>query len=120
MGNTPAEAGKTRFFPARFAGRRKHPRRGGEDVGSGADSRELQETPPPRRGRLPVRSLAKGVLRNTPAEAGKTLANDVSEATPRKHPRRGGEDHDFHAGDIRIHETPPPRRGRQQHMVAVC
>ena len=111
--NTPAEAGKTVFEVLIRHGRRKHPRRGGEDGAFWLPYCRSLETPPPRRGRLPETCLAWGRGRNTPAEAGKTRGNTIPHQRIRKHPRRGGEDRSPRSEDISYTETPPPRRGRR-------
>ena len=118
--NTPAEAGKT--FPNRSGttSPQKHPRRGGEDGRAPQGLAAGAETPPPRRGRLSPANEAGHAARNTPAEAGKTHRRTCRHWRYGKHPRRGGEDFDSLPAHIRMRETPPPRRGRQQHMVAVC
>ena len=72
IGNTPAEAGKTRCFPWILKVFWKHPRRGGEDTIGSSIGQIGEETPPPRRGRLIFLSWSVLGLGNTPAEAGKT------------------------------------------------
>ena len=112
-GNTPAEAGKTTGRSQRRQRPQKHPRRGGEDPEDGQCDPNLQETPPPRRGR-PLHSKApKTFQRNTPAEAGKTHRDPGARRHVQKHPRRGGEDLRLSKVLMGILETPPPRRGRQ-------
>ena len=92
VGNTPAEAGKTKLLRGVELGIEKHPRRGGEDVTGSCVDDFLQETPPPRRGRLKRRRVLIAADGNTPAEAGKTCFGHHRGVNSQKHPRRGGED----------------------------
>ena len=67
--NTPAGAGKTLGRHRRLAGRRKHPRRRGEDSALGPSSAPMREIPPQARGR-PSNEHADGHgPGNTPAGA---------------------------------------------------
>ena len=91
-GNTPAEAGKTKWdqFEDFIPIETPPPRRG--RLKADSLSFDITETPPPRRGRRRCSCQHADGVRNTPAEAGKTqgAARDVRPF--KKHPRRGGED----------------------------
>ena len=91
----------------------KNPRQGGENTIDQIQDLGIEETPPPRRGRL-VSAISGAVPRgNTPAEAGKTREAGSGGCPIRKHPRRGGEDNDASHSSRSLPETPPPRRGRR-------
>ena len=98
----------------------KNPRQGGENTIDQIQDLGIEETPPPRRGRL-VSAISGAVPRgNTPAEAGKTIYGLTVMDANEKHPRRGGEDRVEGAEGPAETETPPPRRGRQRHSLRVC
>ena len=90
----------------------KNPRQGGENTIDQIQDLGIEETPPPRRGRL-VSAISGAVPRgNTPAEAGKTRSEPLRDLREEKHPRRGGEDREEGPERLAPAETPPPRRGR--------
>ena len=90
--NTPACAGKTRFFRSRNRDRRKHPRLRGEDSGTTVQPASIQETPPLARGRRFSNEPPVCGCGNTPACAGKTWIGQQQSIISKKHPRLRGED----------------------------
>ena len=75
QGNTPAYAGKT-HTPNRFGClKRKHPRICGEDLSENTGCSQSSETPPHMRGRPLAGVEIVREQRNTPAYAGKTVAD---------------------------------------------
>ena len=111
-GNTPANAGKTLRLCSGNSPRWKHPRECGEDACTTRPSRHSMETPPRMRGRLNVSYRVFYAFRNTPANAGKTLAKQLAKRAQRKHPRECGEDTTTGSDRTIQMETPPRMRGR--------
>ena len=91
-GNTPAYAGKTFRTSSIVGSERKHPRLRGEDFVARDTNRRAVETPPLTRGRRAHVREEETSNGNTPAYAGKTLANSQPQLELRKHPRLRGED----------------------------
>ena len=72
--------------------RKKHPRLRGEDQRRPRRTPLESETPPLTRGRLEEFFGSRGIVRNTPAYAGKTACGFQSAGSAGKHPRLRGED----------------------------
>ena len=88
---TPADAGKTMWIKPASPFVRDHPRGCGENV-AGAEPQRLTAGSPPRmRGKLMILTATNARSRITPADAGKTLKEQVSWTMFRDHPRGCGE-----------------------------
>ena len=109
---TPACAGKTSFAIRIGRLARDHPRMRGED-----GSRVIQwvadvGSPPHARGRRIRRRRRLGILRITPACAGKTLAHAREWRSEQDHPRMRGEDDGTRYDTPDELGSPPHARGR--------
>ena len=112
-GITPACAGKTSpRVPAR-RWRRDHPRMRGEDSTAGWEGCRKTGSPPHARGRLNrwLGGMPKDWI--TPACAGKTFVNWVSDCTVPDHPRMRGEDLCLMLFRMPRAGSPPHARGRR-------
>ena len=112
-GITPACAGKTSpRVPAR-RWRRDHPRMRGEDGKISAGKSDISGSPPHARGRLNrwLGGMPKDWI--TPACAGKTFVNWVSDCTVPDHPRMRGEDLCLMLFRMPRAGSPPHARGRR-------
>ena len=110
--NTPAGAGKTVVIQSHDIAVKKHPRWRGEDATWAKDIPDSGETPPLARGRQSKMKVYSTKLGNTPAGAGKTVVDDLSEVDRMKHPRWRGEDMLLSLELPICIETPPLARGR--------
>ncbi len=90
--NTPASAGRTRSWARVRCQKAEHPRVGGEDTTWRPSWSLMRGTPPRRRGGLGGGLLFVGLLRNTPASAGRTSTRPSWTTSRSEHPRVGGED----------------------------
>ena len=109
---TPACAGKTGSSAGPWPKVRDHPRMRGEDALPKSVSKVLRGSPPHARGRRPLLAAQPGLLRITPACAGKTRAFDVVRTLNPDHPRMRGEDHELRGLAQNGDGSPPHARGR--------
>ena len=84
----------------------------GEDALPKSVSKVLRGSPPHARGRRPLLAAQPGLLRITPACAGKTRAFDVVRTLNPDHPRMRGEDHELRGLAQNGDGSPPHARGR--------
>ena len=90
---TPADAGKTSLELSYLRKLWDHPRRCGENDGKWGKKSQFAGSPPQMRGKLATassRAFKRGI---TPADAGKTLIDEIQTEFNRDHPRRCGENH---------------------------
>ena len=70
---TPAYAGKSGTVPAKYSGRKDHPRLCGEKYKRDPQKNQNQGSPPPMRGKVGIPRNSAVFDRITPAYAGKSL-----------------------------------------------
>ena len=109
---TPAYAGKRSISRSNLPLKRDHPRLCGEKLISLHKSSSERGSPPPMRGKVFFNDFSHGLLRITPAYAGKRWANLVSPLSSRDHPRLCGEKHVSTAILLGSRGSPPPMRGK--------
>ena len=109
---TPAGAGKTQCRKRPDAATSDHPRRCGENFRH--DLARLQEagSPPQVRGKRASGNMQVGVIRITPAGAGKTYRVSAVQGNLWDHPRRCGENPPWLAVAHAMLGSPPQVRGK--------
>ena len=118
-GNTPADAGNSRFGIVGSIESPKHPRRCGELKAKSPELAGHPETPPQMRGthREPIAEEARHG--NTPADAGNSALHTSVAQNQGKHPRRCGELTATLSTSTVSVETPPQMRGTRYDLYAV-
>ena len=114
---TPAWAGKSCWCFCRSAGRRDHPRVGGEKLFDDGPGQGAQGSPPRGRGKVSSSKAASGVGRITPAWAGKSAALPSAPSGPRDHPRVGGEKTTDRPQGQAPAGSPPRGRGKVKDAI---
>ena len=109
---TPACAGKTVAGLSKGGGGSDHPRMRGEDNPISSTKSSAIGSPPHARGRRRRRCLRIGLLRITPACAGKTPPPSRSGSRSEDHPRMRGEDLLWAGRRFARLGSPPHARGR--------
>ena len=118
LGITPAWAGKSTRAAHPAPGGQDHPRVGGEKIEAAASGGRCAGSPPRGRGKVRSVPLRPGVIRITPAWAGKR--RPTLQASPRAwdHPRMGGEKLSRGVGGINRRGSPPHGRGKASELHA--
>ena len=119
LGITPADAGKTGGCSHNSRAHEDHPRGCGENPVTACICSRVLGSPPRMRGKLETFNRAKGGLRITPADAGKTELPELDLSAFEDHPRGCGENlEELKEADDRT-GSPPRMRGKQGKKVAV-
>ena len=119
FGITPAWAGKSLCCPLPPTSFADHPRVGGEKQKSLLLSSITSGSPPRGRGKVEILCQLNGILRITPAWAGKSGRKRMSALQQGDHPRMGGEKNKELEGVWLPMGSPPRRRGKVVHCAAV-
>ena len=114
---TPAGAGKTTMSYDTAPGEGDHPRRCGENAGTERYYPHQLGSPPQVRGKPWYRRRHWGILRITPAGAGKTMTRSSPPRATRDHPRRCGENLWRWKLDLESAGSPPQVRGKLVDIV---
>ena len=109
---TPADAGKTLRWSFGSRPPQDHPRGCGENSPFAVATRFLTGSPPRMRGKQVDILDGAGDNRITPADAGKTRANQEPLCVNWDHPRGCGENAHGLAARLRTHGSPPRMRGK--------
>lgn len=119
-GITPAWAGKSMTAPGRSSRTGDHPRVGGEKNNHIIDNQYGKGSPPRGRGKVHSQLLVVGIVRITPAWAGKRARCPCWCAGGQDHPRVGGEKGGAWWIIILFLGSPPHGRGKGQDLWHDC
>ena len=112
FGITPAYAGKSFPFCFFWYVLRDHPRLCGEKCTKISYAICVIGSPPPMRGKGPLRQFQKHGVRITPAYAGKSVLPYPQQSHSQDHPRLCGEKVGGSMAELEVKGSPPPMRGK--------
>ena len=108
----PRLCGEKIYFRSNLPLKRDHPRLCGEKLISLHKSSSERGSPPPMRGKVFFNDFSHGLLRITPAYAGKSQTASPCTCSTRDHPRLCGEKHQLGENSHQNQGSPPPMRGK--------
>ena len=117
-GITPADAGKTVCCRLSAGANQDHPRGCGENVIIAGLYSAKDGSPPRMRGKHTLSRVGRLLVRITPADAGKTLADISSPPVIWDHPRGCGENQTQSEFSVLPKGSPPRMRGKLSRLIA--
>ena len=115
---TPAQAGRSPYFLYGKKDYKDHPRIGGEKAELTAAVISAMGSPPRRRGKEVADEGIGGIIRITPAWAGKSQGHRADRGAEQDHPRMGGEKTMYFEDKYFCRGSPPRRRGKEGAQLA--
>ena len=115
---TPAYAGKSFIIDCHLQAGRDHPRLCGEKPNAKSATAIAIGSPPPMRGKGRSCTGSLGVVRITPAYAGKSPSWIRPMTDKQDHPRLCGEKAENCHNIVKIQGSPPPMRGKGRGRAA--
>lgn len=119
-GITPAQAGRSPYFLYGKKDYKDHPRIGGEKAELTAAVISAMGSPPRRRGKEVADEGIGGIIRITPAWAGKSQGHRADRGAEQDHPRMGGEKGSTSVVLPMTLGSPPRRRGKMHLSLTLA
>ena len=117
-GSPPRGRGKVPRWGYTLYRHRDHPRVGGEKLEKLVKGALLIGSPPRRRGKEVADEGIGGIIRITPAWAGKSQGHRADRGAEQDHPRMGGEKTMYFEDKYFCRGSPPRRRGKEGAQLA--